>query len=66
MSWTRVGVAVACLAVLAPVTRIPALGALAVLAALLAGLNLVEASLVRRIRRAYAAAQPAQVDTTVH
>jgi low temperature requirement protein LtrA len=66
MSWTRVGAAVVCLAVLAPASRVPALGALAVLTALVAGLNLVEASLVRRIRRAYAAAHPAPVDTTVH
>jgi len=53
MSWTRVGGAVACLAVLVPASRVPALVALAILTALLVALNVVEASLQRRIRRAY-------------
>jgi low temperature requirement protein LtrA len=66
VSWTRVGAAAACLAVLVPMSWVPALGALAVLTALVAGLNLVEASRVRRIRRAYAEAHPTPVDTTVH
>jgi low temperature requirement protein LtrA len=48
VSWTRLGAAVACLAVLPFATRMPALALLLVLVVVTVALNVVEAAIVRR------------------
>lgn len=56
VSWTRLSAAGACLLVLPLATAVPALLTAALLAAITAGLNLLEAALVRRGQRATAPA----------
>jgi low temperature requirement protein LtrA len=51
VSWTRLGAALLCLALLPTATRVPALATLAALVVVAVGLNLVEAAVVRRAAR---------------